>query len=227
MEQGRPLGKQLIEEYLRNVGFEKSMGFDLGERGLIFSGWKSEENPEGDHLVIEFRREPRESSHLSIQILQIFSAPKLTTPSKHLCELWQALCYLNYRLPFGKFGYDPSDGEVRFTVQVPVNPDNYTEEEFKMVIATAVGAVDRYKQRLIDIRDGKQTFEHLYEWDRESREKKEEPEESPERLGAMMAQLLRQLADRIEEAVREQAEKSEQDEESTSPSEESATQEAD
>jgi hypothetical protein len=73
-----------------------------------------------------------------------------------------AVSYLNYRLSVVKVGYDPRDGEVRFSVEAPLILGENIKECIQKTVKVAIVAVDKYKSDLIQIRDGEQSFDEFY-----------------------------------------------------------------
>jgi hypothetical protein len=84
-----------------------------------------------------------------------------STPRERLSDLWLAMTYINYCIILGKFAYDPRDGEVRFSVDVPIDQNTFTYEQFTHTMGVVIKTVERYAPTLRQIVAGKQTAEQL------------------------------------------------------------------
>jgi hypothetical protein len=120
---------QMLKGYLERFGWSRYQAVDepFEQEGLIHTGWRSSEADEGYTMTID----PMvERNCLSFKVVRILSAPLDSTPRERLSDLWLAMSYINYRIILGKFAYDPSDGEVRFSVNVPIDQNTFTYEQF-------------------------------------------------------------------------------------------------
>lgn len=54
------------------------------------------------------------------------------------------LLYLNYKTKFGTWEYDPTDGEIRLAVEIPLEDALMTESQFKRIFEFVAGSVDTY-----------------------------------------------------------------------------------
>lgn len=52
--------------------------------------------------------------------------------------------FLNYSIILGKFSYDPRDGEVNFAINVPVDENTFTYEQFEHCLRVMALSVDKY-----------------------------------------------------------------------------------
>ncbi len=133
----------MIQKYLKKHGWQKfEAQQESGEKeGLVLTGWESPISTEPNVLVID----PMVEKHLvHFFVPEMASAPIDRTPSNRLQELLLAIGALNYRLLLGKFAYDPSDGEVRFSVVVPTDQSTFTYEQFEHCLEVIVMSVDLY-----------------------------------------------------------------------------------
>jgi hypothetical protein len=61
------------------------------------------------------------------------------------------------QLILGKFAYDPRDGEVRFSVSVPIDENDLSYEQFQHCILAVVKTVEEYAPKLKAIAAGEKT----------------------------------------------------------------------
>jgi hypothetical protein len=96
------------------------------------------------------------------------------------------------QLILGKFAYDPRDGEVRFSVDVPIDENDLSYEQFQHCILVVVKTVEEYAPKLKAIAAGEKTAQQLLE----------------EELGseAAFGQLLRELLERLGQETRQRRE---------------------
>jgi CHAT domain-containing protein/exonuclease VII small subunit len=88
------------------------------------------------------------------------------SPRERLSDLWLAMSYINYRIILGKFAYDPSDGEVRFSVDVPIDQNTFTYEQFTHTMRVAIETAERYAPILRRIVAGELSAEQFIAEDR-------------------------------------------------------------
>lgn len=69
--------------------------------------------------------------------------------------------FINYRIILGKFAYDPRDGEVRFSVDIPIDENTVTYEQFEHCLGVAVKTVDEYAPKLRAIVKGQKTADEF------------------------------------------------------------------
>lgn len=60
----------------------------------------------------------------------------------HLMLLLQQMLYANYQTKFGSWEYDPSDGDLKFTVELPVEDGTITLKQFHRIVSGAFTALD-------------------------------------------------------------------------------------
>jgi hypothetical protein len=157
---------QMLKGYLERFGWSRYQAVDepYEQEGLIHTGWRSSEADEGYTMTID----PMvERNCLSFKVVRILSAPLDSTPRERLSDLWLAMSYINYRIILGKFAYDPSDGEVRFSVDVPIDQNTFTYEQFTHTMRVAIEMAERYAPILRRIVAGELTAEQFIAEDRE------------------------------------------------------------
>ncbi len=183
-----PVTVELMRTYLERFGWSRYEIVDepYEAEGLLRTGWRSHPEVEGFTLVIDPMVE-REC--LSFRVIEVLSAPsELTDPEAHY-QLMQALAFLNYLLIIGKFGYDPRDGEIRFSIDLPIDANTLTYEQFVHCLRVAILSTERYAPLLEAVRDGDMDFEEF------QRKCQEEPVRE-------VMQALRELLDEIDRALR-------------------------
>jgi len=206
------IDQKLVKDTLQEIGFRNAYTFEVQNRVFALTGWKTERDTEGNHLVVMITQ--HEAINLiSVQALGVLFAPRESTSPEHLCQLLMAISYLNYRLSVVKVGYDPRDGEVRFSVEAPLILGENIKECIQETVKVAIVAVDKYKSALIRIRDGEESFDDFYKKQVSEKEDADQSQEVPEpEQRRILAGLLRSLAELIESEAggSEEAEKSEQ-----------------
>jgi hypothetical protein len=100
------------------------------------------------------------------------------------------------QLILGKFAYDPRDGEVRFSVDVPIDGNDLSYEQFQHCILVVVKTVEEYAPKLKAIAAGEKTAQQLLE----------EELGSEAEMAAAFGQLLRELLERLEQGTRQRRE---------------------
>ncbi|MCX7841305.1 MAG: YbjN domain-containing protein, partial [Anaerolineae bacterium] len=116
---------KMIEVYLKRYGWNHfQTKSEPGEKeGVVITGWGT---LGGDKHILVI--DPIEEKQVLTFHVQVFKVPMERTSSEHLRELLVALGQINYRIILGKFSYDPSDGEVRFSLSVPTDNNTITYE---------------------------------------------------------------------------------------------------
>ncbi|MDH7502734.1 MAG: YbjN domain-containing protein [Verrucomicrobiota bacterium] len=180
---------EMMKECLNRFGWRnyKAAQEPLEKEGIIFTGWQSPEHEECYILTID----PMvEMGCLSFRVPEVLKASAEDVPTKRIANLCFAIGYLNYRLLLGKFAYDPSDGEVRFSVDIPIEENTFTYEQFVHCLGAAVHSVEKYAPALRRLAEGEQTTDEFIEWD-----KKHRAGELKRSVAEFLRQLLRHLDD--------------------------------
>jgi len=178
---------ELMRQYLERFGWSRYQLADepYEKEGLIRTGWRSSPEHEGYSLIID----PMvEKGCLSFKVPQLFQAPLESTPKDRLGDLCLAMSFINYRLMLGKFAYDPADGEVRFSVDVPIDKNTFTYEQFAHTLEFVIRAVEKHVPQLQRIVSGEESVQQLVE---------ERTKEYDEARGAF-ADMLRQMLEALE-----------------------------
>ena len=144
---------ELLKGYLERFGWSRYKAVDepFEKEGIIYTGWRSSEEEEGYNMAID----PMvEKNCLSFRVPKILMAPRDTTPTERLADLLLAMGFINYRIILGKFAYDPRDGEIRFSVDVPIDENDLSYEQFQHCLGVAVKMVEEYAPKLKAIAAG-------------------------------------------------------------------------
>jgi hypothetical protein len=174
---------ELLEGYLRRFGWSRYRAEpEPNEReGRILTGWRLKPEDPGYFMIID---PVVEKNVLIFHVPQLLSAPPERASSDHLRELLIAIGLLNFRMILGKFSYDPRDGEIRFTLAMPIDQNTLTYEQFEHCMRVTVAMVEQYVPHLRAILGGEEKWTALLE------------EEKVETGMALLHQLLSLLPDR-------------------------------
>lgn len=140
-----------IGKYLDQYGWPEYREIDEEDEkeGIVFTGWPSRMG--GTAVIIDPMVEKKS---LAFKAIDILKAPPSSTPTDRLVGLLMAMAYLNWRLIIGSWSYDPSDGEVRFELGVPIDDDDLSFEKFAHCLRALTTAVNAYGKKLEAIADG-------------------------------------------------------------------------
>ncbi|MFN3421840.1 MAG: YbjN domain-containing protein, partial [Armatimonadota bacterium] len=111
-----------------------------------------------------------ERNYLSFRVPKILTAPLDTTPIWRINDLMVAMSFINYRIILGKFAYDARDGEVRFSVDIPIDENTVTYEQFQHCLGVAVKTVEEYAPKLRAIANGEKSAKDFIAEELESEE---------------------------------------------------------
>lgn len=130
----------------------------------------------------------------------MLKAQRRNVSSERLTELLTAIGFINYRMILGKFAYDPRDGEVRFSLDIPIDEGALTYKQFAHCLRVTTAMVEEYYPKLRDILKGRMTAQQVVE------------EETPSSLTPLLRMLdilhdgLRQHARDTDDEVEEEEE---------------------
>lgn len=146
---------ELLTGHLTRYGWPSFTVIESGpDGGKILTGWHSPLLDDSRMLFIEL---DHRSNTLMLVVPALTVAPQERMPIGQLADVLTALGFANFGLVFGRFAYDPSDGEIRYNVGVPVDHAEITFEQFAHVLNVAQGAVSYWAPRLQDVAGGKRT----------------------------------------------------------------------
>ncbi|MBN1484691.1 MAG: YbjN domain-containing protein [Chloroflexia bacterium] len=130
---------ETLSQYLERFGWKHYQTADepAEQEGLIRTGWRASEG-QTYRMVID----PMvEKNCLSFRVIQVAMAPWDSTPSDRLNGLLTLLNWVNYRIILGKFGYDASDGEVRFSIDVPIDENDFSYAQFEHTLHVIINSM--------------------------------------------------------------------------------------
>ncbi len=178
---------KMLTDYLERFGWSRYQAVDepFEQEGIIYTGWRSSDDEDGYRLTID----PMvEKGCLSFRVPEILKAPLEENP-EYLDDLTLAIGYINYRILLGKFAYDPRDGEVRFSVDVPIDENTFTYAQFVHVMGVVIKTTEQYAPQLRAIWNRQLTARDFIHQDIGGER---------ERVRNAMAQMLRELLEALE-----------------------------
>ncbi len=137
----------LIKEYLQRLGWVKYEEVDEPEEseGIIYTGWRSSPGSSGYVVCID----PMvEKNCISFRTEQLIFLPVNQISLEVLINLLLAMLWINYRTILGKFSYEPINGEVKFSIDVPIDGDIFTYGQFLHSLGVFVNVVESYAPSL-------------------------------------------------------------------------------
>ncbi len=149
---------ELMRRYLEQFGWHRYEVVDepYEQEGLLRTGWRSNPVDEGHTLVID----PMiERGCLSFYVPKVLSVPIDSIPENRFRDLMLSIAFMNYTIILGKFGYDPSDGEVRFTVSMPIDENTLTYAQFVHSLGVVIKTVENHAYLLDAVRHGELDFQ--------------------------------------------------------------------
>lgn len=158
-----PVTLKGLEDQLRK--YEPDWKYELvnqlfEKEGLIRTAW------EKDGVKYVMTIDPIvEKDVLCFRVPEIFKAPIDRYSGDALARMWGAMCYINYRIILGKFSYDPRDGEVRFSIDLPVDDGQLTDKQFEHTLRVCKQMVEEYAPKLKAIVEGQLQFEEFIRQD--------------------------------------------------------------
>ncbi len=73
--------------------------------------------------------------------------------------------WINYRIIVGKFAYEPFQGEVHFSIDLPIDENTISYAQFVHSLGLVVEIVENYVPLIKQVREGKMTAEQFIESD--------------------------------------------------------------
>jgi len=95
-----------------------------------------------DGELFDLQMEPLDENH------EAFDLPK---ESKHMQKILAHMLYMNYKAKFGSWEYDPSDGDIRFSIEIPLEDATMTQNQLTRIISmlnTQTGQIKQIKTLL-------------------------------------------------------------------------------
>ena len=70
---------------------------------------------------------------------------------QHAGKALSHLLYLNYQTKFGTWEYDPSDGDVRLAIEIPLEDALMTQKQFKRISSLMLGNSSAHVKEILNI----------------------------------------------------------------------------
>lgn len=178
---------KMLTQYLEQFGWSNYQAVDepFEKEGVIRTGWRSSSDEEGYQMAID----PMvEKSCLCFRVTGVLTAP-LAEDAERVRELTLAIGFINYNIILGKFAYDPRDGEVRFSVDVPIDENTFTYAQFLHVMRVAIESTELYAPKLHSVWSGEITAQQFID---------ASVGQQMDTVRDMMAGVLRQLLEALE-----------------------------
>ncbi len=155
---------QLIMEYLERFGWKNYEAVDepSEQEGVIYTGWKASESSPVYMLCID----PMvEKNCISFRTQSLLEAPMGQVIPEQLFNLLMALLWINFRIIVGKFSYEPVRGEVRFSIDIPIDENTLSYAQFVHSLGLLIEIVETYVPVIKKIREGEITAEQFIHHD--------------------------------------------------------------
>jgi len=150
---GTAVTLKVLQQYLEDFGWTKFTAVDepYEREGLIFTGYIDEQHRQHEIVIDPIV----EKGVLRIFAPRVVMAPREKTPQDRLFELLLALGTLNTVSVLASFAYDPSDGEVKIAVAMPIEENDISFEQFKRALEAVIWGISTYGEGFQEIVDGK------------------------------------------------------------------------
>jgi hypothetical protein len=150
---GNQVTTGLIEQYLDRHGwrFHQSVGEASEQQGMVMTGWMGADGNAHTMLIDPIV----EKRCLSFRVPHVASAPMDSTAADRLSGLLMLMTYVNYQLILGGWAYDPHDGEVAFTLGIPIDDGKLSFDAFEHCVRVAVVSVEATADTLRSLIDGR------------------------------------------------------------------------
>jgi hypothetical protein len=155
-----PVTIETLTQYLERFGWKHYQAQDepAEKEGIIRTGWYSSEKDVSFHLFIDPMVEKR---CLAFRVVQIAKAPMDSTPPDRLADLLLLMGWVNYHIILGKLSYDASDGEVRLSIDVPIDENDFTFEQFDHTLRVIMGVAETWSRNLALLLKGEAQMKDL------------------------------------------------------------------
>lgn len=154
----------MIIEYLEQFGWKNydAVHEPSEKEGIIYTGWRASEQGPVYMVSIDPMIEKR---CISFRTQSLVQAPQSEVPEKVLLNLLLTLEWINYRIIVGKFSYEPFQGEVHFSIDIPIDENTISYAQFVHCLGLVVEIVETYTPLIKQVREGKMTAEQFIECD--------------------------------------------------------------
>jgi hypothetical protein len=131
--------------YLENMDFKYDYSKEK-ERILLISG---DEDSTYTHFIRA--KEDGDIFEWQMQILDENKDNLMIKDHKYIGTVLAHLLFLNYRTKFGTWEFDPSDGDIRLAVEIPLEDALMTEKQFKRVMSLMLRDADKHADEILHI----------------------------------------------------------------------------
>jgi len=115
--------------------------FDYDKEQALILTWISYEEEKG----MVFIRELKDGAIFSLELDPLVDAGDwefdVEMSHKHIHLLLPQLLYANYQTKIGSWEYDPKDGDIRFTIEIPLDDAPITYKQFQSIIESTKRAL--------------------------------------------------------------------------------------
>jgi hypothetical protein len=171
-----------LKQYLERFGWKHYQARDEPEEkeGIIYTGWHSPAMDDPFRLLIDPMVERK---CLAFRVVEVAKAPMDSTPPDRLADLLLLLSWVNYHVILGKLSYDVSDGEIRLSIDVPIDENTFTFEQFEHSLRVIMNVAETWSQNLNLLLKGEAQMKDLLLEDVQK-------SGAPEKLRAAVAETL-------------------------------------
>lgn len=182
-------GKTMAATFEQIVGYlEKAeLKFDYMEDKKVIVLMTSDEDSSYGHFIR--LREDGELFEWQMQILDENHDSLKVKEHQYLDKFLTHMLYINYNTKFGTWEYDPSDGDCRLVIEIPLEDALMTEKQFMRISSLMLRDADTYADELLHILE---TGEFP---------KKEDDGDMIAQLEAMLAKLKGSKTDSSEDGI--------------------------
>lgn len=118
-------------------------GLKLQERGgklFVVFGMKAYRDGDGDRMLFIFIKLEEDGEYLELYCPWAWDIES----SKHAAAFLDACAEVQYRTKLLQFGYDPRDGEIRPTIEWPIEDGTVTSRQLARAIMGMKSLIDEY-----------------------------------------------------------------------------------
>lgn len=153
---GKKALTRTIEKYLERFGLEVVRLSITDDDGVCMSALEVE----GHAYQIAVTR-ISEIGQVQFRVGSLLHATLDDTPADRIHGLLLALSVLNYRIPLGSLGYDPTDGEVALRYALPVTGGEVRYEDFEQVLVVLQNVLAKHAADLRAVVAGERTAQDI------------------------------------------------------------------
>lgn len=121
--------------------------------------WNYQLDEENDRIVTGVHSDNVENFLISIQLDEDgeflhFVAPQLLTADSNcvfIGKLFQTLLVIQYEVKMIRFEYDPTDGEIKASIELPLEDAELTEQQFNRALSSLINLVESAMPRIKEV----------------------------------------------------------------------------